>query len=209
MKKKSKLSNFIGFLGTLLIVAGLTIIGFEYIQRINEEREVAKIKESMMDEIFDLSEENDDKPSSNQFDGKIWSLIQIDEIDVDYPVIVSDDFSVLRQVLVAYKDSTLPPAQGNLSIAGHRGACALCGFSKLKDLSEGSEIKIVEKDQTHIYRIKSDDDVFIVDKSDTSVLDDVDGETTITLITCVTVSKDPRRQIVRAHYVESVPTVLK
>ena len=213
MKKRSLLNIIINTFGIVLILGGSLILLNEY--RINqaEKEAMEEQREAILNDIFDVDSDTPEKPSNPggekpgegpkpKPDVNVWGLIEIDDIKLSLPVIVSDDFSLMRQYLIAYKNSKLPPEKGNVAIAGHRGSCALCGFTKLKDLSEGATIRIVTREVTHTYKVEK---LFIVDKTETWVLDDVKDQASLTLITCVTRSSDPRRQILRATLVESKP----
>jgi sortase A len=203
MKKKSLKNSLINIVGILLIVGGLSIIGFEYWQDYSERAALERDRQAMLDNIFDVDEEVvGDIEVQNPTDNNVWALLSIKDINLDLPVMLGDDFSLMRRYLMAYSASSLPPNPGNVSIAGHRGRCTLCGFTKLVDLSKGAEIKLVAREATYVYKLT---DSFIVDKSETWVLDDIEDKTTLTLITCVTSSKNPKRQIVQAELIEKIP----
>jgi sortase A len=71
----------------------------------------------------------------------------------------------------------LPGEKGNCIIAGHRET----HFQILKDLQQGDTIELCLKDNTiKTYRITG---IFIVDRTDTSVLIDTTDEI-LTLVTC-------------------------
>ena len=204
MKKKNFKNSIINIVGILLMVGGLSIIGFEYWQDYTEKTALERDRQAMLDNIFDVDEEtlDDDGVIDTPSDNNVWALLSIEDINLDLPVMLGDDFSLMRRYLMAYSASSLPPNAGNVSIAGHRGRCTLCGFTKLVDLDIGAEIKLVAREATYVYKLT---DSFIVDKSETWVLDDIEDKTTLTLITCVTSSKNPKRQIVQAELVETIP----
>lgn len=204
MKKRKFINRLINTIGIILILIGGSIVAYDFLQDYNETKKLEKDKQAIMNQIAEVEpgEQEPNTSTDTELDQKVWGLIEIDSINLSYPVVVTDDFSIMRQYLVAYKDSRLPPNKGNLSIAGHRGKCALCGFTRLVELKEGETIKIIEREYTHVYEVTKS---FMVDKTETWVLDDDGDKTTLTLITCETVSKNPNRQIIRAELKESIP----
>lgn len=202
MKNKLKKINILGLVGFLLVVTGLSAITYDILTNYFEQKRIESDRQDFLDSINNGEGEDDpeNNPSENSFD-TVQGILKIEKIGVDNPVSISGDFDLLYRYLVAYKDSAIPPDEGNFTITGHNGNCANCGFRNLYRLVDGDVIVFTDKTRkTYKYEVY---DNFIVDKSDIYVLDDIKDETTLTLITCQYPSLTrPERLIIRARLVE-------
>lgn len=183
-----------------MILAGLSFIAYDlgstYLER--------KAIDNEMQEFFNAAQlqENQEMPEEAQ-DGDLWGMIQIDKLDLKFPVIQSDNWDYLSRYVVAWEQSVSPPNKGNFSIAGHNGRCASCVFRNFEKLEIGDEVKLIDKKNTYVYEIY---DVFEVFYTDTSVLNETPGETTVTLVTCTEQTHyDEYRTIVKGKLVNTLP----
>ena len=196
-KKKNK-KSFLTILGTLMIIAGLGFIAWDlgntYFERKSIDKEMQDFfNAAVLPEDQTIPEEATDK--------ELWGMIQIDKLDLNFPIIQSDDWNYLNRQVVAWEQSVSPPKEGNFSIAGHNGRCASCVFRNFEKLDLGDPVRLVDKENTYTYEIYDISEVFY---TDTSVLNDTPGETTLTLVTCTEQTYyDEYRTIVKARLIDS------
>lgn len=198
-KRNEKKRSFLSTLGILMIVVGLSFIVWDFTSTFLEKRAIEKEMQNFFD--APVLTDDDDKMPEEATDDELWGKIQIDALDIDFPVIKSDNWDYLNRYLVAWEESTNPPNEGNFSIAGHNGRCASCVFRNFEKLKNGDEVRLVDKENTYTYEIY---DIFEVEETDTSVLEETEGETTLTLVTCTEqTTYDEWRTIVKARLIET------
>ena len=72
--------------------------------------------------------------------------------------------------------------KGNCVLAGHRGGIYGDFFLNIDRLNKGAEIKVINmRKESFIYEVY---DQLVVDPSDMSVTEDIEDESTLTLISC-------------------------
>lgn len=200
-EKKKNNKSFLTILGTIMIIAGLGFIAWDlgttYFERQSIDKE--------MQEFFNAPVLSEDQTTQTvpqeATDQELWGMIQIDKLDLNFPIIISDDWNYLSRYLVAWEQSTLPPGEGNFSVAGHNGRCASCVFRNFEKLDNGDTVRLLDKENTYIYEIY---DIFEVFYTDTSVLNETKGETTLTLVTCTEqTTYDEYRTIVKAKLIDT------
>jgi sortase A len=97
--------------------------------------------------------------------------------------------------------TAMPGETGNVGLAAHRDNL----FRSLKDVARDEEITLTTLDNTYTYRVVS---FAVVNAEDVSVLAPSSGENTLTLVTCYPfyfVGHAPKRFVVRARQVTSLP----
>lgn len=200
MENNKKKRSFLGIVGTIMIIVGLGFIAWDfgttYIQRKSIEKE--------MQDFFNAPLlTDDDSVPKEASDKNLWGMIQIDKLDINFPIIKSDDWSYLNRYLVAWEQSTNPPEKGNFSIAGHNGRCASCVFRNFDKLEKKDTIRLVDKENIYTYEIY---DIFKVFYTDTSVLNETKDKTTVTLVTCTEqTTYDEYRTIVKGELIKTEP----
>lgn len=198
MKKKL---NFMQLLSLLFVLIGITLFAYHFTTTYLQNRELNKIKDQFQQLLDDP---NPDTSDDVLLEENIWGMLKIDSVDIDLPIAIADNFDGLYTSLVAYDTSPVPPNEGNFAIAGHNGSCPVCTFRYLHDTEEGDTIELTSRDATYIYEIYAVRENVM--NTETSVLDPVPDETTLTLITCQYSSwTNPLRLIVHARLVEIIP----
>lgn len=189
MKKK-----IFNILGTLFLMIGLGLFAVHFYNQYVETKNVNKLKDNFMMSLEDPVEADEDV----EFD--TWGLLIIDSVDIELPITISDNFDDLYSTLIAYDTAPIPPEEGNFTIAGHNGSCPVCTFRYLHDVENGDEVKIINKTHTLTYEVYESLEVL---NTETWVLDPVEDETTLSLLTCKYSSwTNPWRLIVRARLVD-------
>lgn len=200
MTKNKRKRSVLGILGTVLMIAGLGFIAWDLGTTYLERRSIEKEMQDFFNAPLLTDEANMPEEAS---DKELWGMIQIDKLDINFPIIKSNDWSYLSRYLVAWEESTNPPGEGNFSIAGHNGRCASCVFRNFEKLEKNDEIRLVDKENIYTYKIY---DIFEVFHTDTSVLNETKGKTTITLVTCTEqTTYDEYRTIVKGELVKTEP----
>lgn len=199
MQKKKKI-NLLTIIGLLLIISGSSILIADYLNTKHRDNAVEQLKQDFLQGIENPSE-SDDEPDIKD---NTYGILEIDSIDVSLPVSDDGNFDRLYHTLVAYREAPKPPNVGNFSIAGHNGSCGeLCKFRDLHTVENGEQIRFIDRENTYIYEVYRN---FEVDMSEVWVLNPIDDETTLTLITCKFPSwTRPERIIVHARLKEVIP----
>lgn len=199
MQKKKKI-NLLTIIGLLLIISGSSILIADYLNTKHRDNAVEQLKQDFLQGIENPSE-SDDQPDIKD---NTYGILEIDSIDVSLPVSDDGNFDRLYHTLVAYREAPKPPNVGNFSIAGHNGSCGeLCKFRDLHTVENGEQIRFIDRENTYIYEVYRN---FEVDMSEVWVLNPIDDETTLTLITCKFPSwTRPERIIVHARLKEVIP----
>jgi LPXTG-site transpeptidase (sortase) family protein len=127
--------------------------------------------------------------------------IEIPDLGVDVPVVLSDPDHLPHQKLVGWLfKSAFPGTAGNLVLMGHLDGPAAI-FGRLDELQPGDVIRVSSSRDTFIYVVDetmlvSDDEVRVLAPSDAPI---------VTLITCAgdwnpDARTDDKRLVVSGHY---------
>ena len=142
-----------------------------------EDDEKEKEKETEADAKAPISEEDAALLSS----GNVIGLIEIEALDLKYPVVEGADSKQLAYGIGHISDTAAIGSIGNCVLAGHRGSRYGTYFKYLNRLSEGDMVKITDKEgNEHLYEVVSWE---VVGPYDNSVK--AQGEVKeLTLLTC-------------------------
>jgi sortase A len=130
--------------------------------------------------------------------GTTLAVLRTPSTGMEVPVFDSLSETALNRGAGHVGSTTLPGANGNIAIAGHRDGF----FRSLKDLEVGAEIEMSTLRGNRTFGVI---EILVVDPLDVSVLEPTE-ETMLTLITCYPfyfVGPAPERFIVRARLKES------
>lgn len=133
------------------------------------------VVDGLVDDFFEPTEKKDKITS-------VIGTINIPKINVNQlPLLYGATVSNLDKSAAMIKETSFPWEGGNTAIAGHRGRAAWLHFNRLNEVEQGDEIILEIKGETFIYEVY---DTFLVLPHEVDVLEDIPGETTVTLITC-------------------------
>jgi len=125
---------------------------------------------------------------------EILGLIEIDNIDVKMIVVEGTEWENIRVTIGHMKQTNMFGELGNCALAGHRGGTYGTFFEHIDKLDVGDEIVLTDiKGITYQYYVY---DKFVTHPTDMGVIDDVEDERTLTLISCENDGED--RLIVHA-----------
>ena len=133
----------------------------------------------------------------------VMGYVQINSINVDYPIYHGMDESVL-QIAIGHLKGTSLPVGGETThavISGHRGLPRARLFTDLDRLVEGDTFTVTVLDQTCTYEV---DQIRIVLPTDLSDLNIEQGKDYCTLITCTPYGINTHRLLVRGHRVNNI-----
>lgn len=198
MKKNKRKLNVLNIIGVLLIFIGLSIFAYDYGTRFFERRSQQKELSDFLNAPL-LSEGDDFEKPTEGSDADRWGTIKIDKLGVNHIIAKSSDWSLLNRYVVAWEKSPNPPEKGNFAIAGHNGNCASCVFRDFDKLELGDTVELMHQKVVYTYSITQ---IYIVEATDLSVLDDTPDKSTLTLVTCKDqITNDPYRLIVKAELI--------
>ena len=200
--KRERIGHILILIGVLLIVS---VIVVNAIDLIKSEKAVKTFKntkvvvdpieiekrENPEDEITYIGEDN------KQELAQIVGLLRISKISLEEAVREGSTGSVLSSALGHMEGTALPGEEGNCCIAGHRNYTFGKYFNRLNEMEIGDIIEIETYDATYMYEVN---DIFVVEPTEVSVLDDIKGEN-LTLITCTPLFIGSHRLIIRATLV--------
>lgn len=134
--------------------------------------------------------------------GGVIGDIQIPKINVDLPIYLGTDESVL-QIGVGHVEGSSLPVGGKSThtvLSGHRGLPSAKLFTDLNLVSEGDVFLLKILGKTLTYEV---DRILIVEPNDAREIGIVSGEDYCTLITCTPYGINSHRILVRGHRIEN------
>lgn len=182
---------FIRTLGVLMIIAAITLFFWQDIREY--------FTDQVNDRLITGYEDGADDIKVNPFESFITGI----ETDAEAGINIGEDMAAVLEIEsadilepvyygplteeklrngVSLLDETDTLDMQNIPISGHRVEGAGIRFNYIDRASVGDEIKIITHDETRVYEIT---EMFEVDPSEVSVLDQTEGATQeLTLITC-------------------------
>lgn len=154
-QKFSKKQLFLFITGLLIMLIGLSILGFMGVRKIR--RDIRR-QELMKTNV----------------------VIEIPELKLKAPVLEGTEQEVLAQGTGHFPE-TGAVGEGNFCIAGHSSTIYKEYFNPLKHVQNGMKINLYRVDKTYVTYTVTDS--FIVEPNETWILDDF-GDCRVTLVTC-------------------------
>ena len=106
--------------------------------------------------------------------------IQVPAVNIHLPILYgTNNQNLLTSATTMKKDQKM--GEGNYALAGHNAPDETILFAPLHKSKKGEYIYITDKQKLYTYVI---DDIRVVHPSETSVIEDIDGEKMVTLVTC-------------------------
>ena len=132
----------------------------------------------------------------------IMGCIEIPELGVTLPIYHGTEESVLQVAAGHVEWSSLPVggAGSHCVISGHRGLPSAKLFTDLDKLQEGDTFMLRGLDEVLTYEV---DKISIVEPSQVSDLQIVEGKDLCTLVTCTPYGINTHRLLVRGHRIEN------
>lgn len=181
----------------LLIVAGLTLLGWCFFAYVQMEETAVSTREWLRQSSATPGATTawlDPDRSIDLPDSQPLGMLSIESIHLESPVLAGDDDKTLSRAAGWIKGTSLPGSRGNAGIAAHRDTL----FRPLRNIKPGDEVVYYSPSGSYTYRVVW---TKIVKPSEVSVLD---GTTTpsLTLVSCYPfnyIGAAPYRFIVRAE----------
>jgi sortase A len=193
------LDKFRRFIGILLILIGVSIIGTVVYKKMvtsNKQNEVLESFENQLKEDNTNNENNEDVNLDSINGYTPIAIMEIPSIRLKQPVVEGVTEDVIKYFLGKFPESAMPGEVGNFSVAGHRVSDFTDAFINLYKVKPGDKVIVTTKSGKYTYEV---DESFIVEPEQVEVLDTADYEK-ITLITCTIGSK--RRVIVTGRLID-------
>ncbi len=130
----------------------------------------------------------------------IMGYIDIPKIQITLPIYHGTDETVL-QIAIGHLSGTSLPVGGpstHCVVSGHRGLPSAKLFTDLDQMKEGDTFTMTVLDRTVTYEV---DQIRIVEPTDLSDLQIVEGQDLCTLVTCTPYGINTHRLLVRGHRV--------
>lgn len=194
IKKENKHSKLIKglFIGSLLILIGITVFGYDKIKdKKNKEEEKTRIKE------FFNSDENSKNKSINTHQVKIEdnyiAIIEIPKVKLKTGMVNPDSKlnTVDKHIQILNKSDFPDVDGGNFILASHSGTSKISYFKHLNQLRYDDEIYIYYNDMKYTYKVFN---IYKLNKNGKLTLYKYADLTVLTLTTCDTT--DATKQLV-------------
>jgi sortase A len=144
------------------------------------------------------------QPDLKAVEPSLVGKISIPRLGISAIVKEGIDDDTLGIAVGHFPSTPLPDQPGNVAVSAHRDTF----FRNLKDVRRNDDITLTTGRGSYLYRVIS---YKVVHPTDVSVLASSLGENTLTLVTCYPfyfVGPAPKRFIVRARLVSSVPRLV-
>jgi sortase A len=201
MKQTNRLA---GILGTLLILAGLGLVGHYAWGKAQVAYHQGQLRETFEETLPQFPEPHQKETGPLQVTFKEWvpMRITIPKINVDLMVLSGSVFdkNLLDKAPVHYEMSDLPSTKsGNVAIAGHR-AGRWGFFYHLHELAEGDRIYLYMGGYRFAYSVKQ---VYIIQPNDWSVIHTT-SVPSLTLTTCEPLNRKATHRLVARAELDNV-----
>lgn len=194
-------------LGSLLIIVGITLIGYKYINDNTKNNAENKAVEEFYDK--DKTNTNNDEksvskekitPKNEVSNINYVAILKIPKINLTRGLVDRNSRynNVNYNVEILSESDTPDVVNGNVILAGHSGNARISYFRHLDKLINGDEITIDYKGHSYQYIVSN---IYDIDKTGTAVINRDTDKSTLTLITC---RHNTKKQIVVISYLKSV-----
>lgn len=179
-KKKSK---FVTTLGVLLVICGLALIAYPFIEIKLDEKDISKNisewdkkKVEVAKDVKTNNKSNQKYPTVN-IDGKdIIGKIIVVKTGEQIPILMGATEENLRGGATLYDNGVFPGEEGTAIVLGHRETT----FGFLEDVNIGDEIDVETVTGTYKFKLKK---TYITNPEDKSILAQ-EKDLNLTLVTC-------------------------
>jgi len=195
LRTKPWLRRTLSGLSVLLLLGGLTLVGYPFATNMWEGRIQDKLDQQIASP--ELQQAYKDRKVET---GDSLTRIKIPSIGLDTVVVEGVTPSALRAGAGHYPTSPLPCEGGNVAIAGHRTTYGR-PFGNLDQLKPGDIIELTTPIGGCVYQVARDP--FVVAPTDLSVIEPT-GERSLTLTTCHPKGSAAQRLVVRSTWVKDL-----
>jgi sortase A len=167
--------------GILFILLGIGLIGYPAYHHWQQGQEIEELYSAI--NAISTDSEIEDKEIPPEIKEKVKAgvmRLEIPSIDLNQPILPETNDENLNIALTEIKQDQVP-GEGNFTVAGHRSTKDGRHFNRLPSVVAGDEIFLIDEGKEYRYIVKS---IETVEPEKVSVLDDVENEKLITLVTC-------------------------
>jgi len=185
----------VSILSVVLLVAGVAMLAYPFATNLYQSRLQDKLNRQFASPLLRQKYQNRDLKT-----GDSLTRIKIPAINVDVVVVEGITPTALRAGAGHYPQTPLPCEKGNVAIAGHRTTYGK-PFADLDQMKAGDQVELDTPVGGCVYQLKRGP--YVVDKSDTSVLNSTPDQT-LTLTSCHPKGSAAKRIIVKAVLVRDL-----
>ena len=170
------MDKFRRFIGILLILIGVSIIGTVVYKKMvtsNKQNEVLESFENQLKEDNTNNESHEDVNLDSINGYTPIAIMEIPSIRLKQPVVEGVTEDVIKYFLGKFPESAMPGEVGNFSVAGHRVSDFTDAFINLYKVKPGDKVIVTTKSGKYTYEV---DESFIVEPEQVEVLDTADYE---------------------------------
>ncbi|AYV70872.1 class A sortase [Niallia circulans] len=186
-------------LKNFLVSLGITGIGMDKLSSEDIKEGNNKYASFDFDEVQELDLKTILMANLNKKDITIIGGISIPSVNLNLPIGKGTSKYTLALTAGTMKEEQVM-GEGNYALAGHHMKRGDLLFSPLYDVEEGAAIYLTDLDYIYEYQI---DEKRYIEATDVEVIDDIEGKTIITLITCDDDGED--RFLIRGHFLKKTP----
>ncbi|NLL51078.1 MAG: class D sortase [Peptococcaceae bacterium] len=192
-------------LALLLIVIGISIVGYPTARDLYYDYQQKKITEAWQAGLEQLDreplepvQESKEEPVKAVLDlsKEMEGLLIIDKINLRVPILTGINKRNLDLAVASVENTAKAGEVGNYVLAGHNSHTYGLLFSRLDELTVGDRIVVQAKEQEYVYTVTES---MIVQAEDVQVLRPDGEKRLITLVTCDYSTKPYRRLIVKGE----------
>ncbi|UWG98627.1 class D sortase [Dehalobacter sp. DCM] len=194
-------------LAVLLIIAGLSVIGFpaahDYYLKYQQKKMINHWHDNLLQVSDGTDQEHEQENPSNSdavnqpdLTKEMEALLIIKKIDLEIPVLTGVTDRNLDLAAASILGTGKPGEIGNYCIAAHRSRTYGVLFNRLDELKKGDQIIVTTNEETYTYNVTES---MIVQPDHVEVLQNDGTKRQITLITCDYSSKPYLRLIVKGE----------
>lgn len=189
-KQSNKKSQFI-IIGSLLIIAGLSLVGgkylYNYLSAKEEDNKIEDFYEVQEQIEIDENEDNTDEPKEEiKIEVKnedYIAVIKIPKIGLEKGLYKKESsYNNVNKNIQILKDSDYPDVEnGNFILAGHSGTGRISYFRNVYKLSSGDSVSVFYNGSEYRYKVVN---MYDIDKTGTAHIIRNANVNTLTLVTC-------------------------
>ena len=185
-KIKRKNKSWLILIGSLIFLAGVGLITYDYLSN----KQIDNKEDKMLEEFYEIEEEIEsiEEPQvieevKEQVKVNYIAVLKIPKIGLERGLVDSNSYLNNVNYNLEWLDGSSMPDEekGNVIIAGHSGSSRISYFRKLDRLVLGDDIYIIYNGKTYNYKVV---DIYDIEKTGTAEIVKEKNTTTLTLITC-------------------------
>ena len=172
-------------IGGLFFVIGIVFLVYSFLIEQKQKEDINQLYSALetirnTDKSESIKQELSDSLNLDDMELTDVLTLSIPSIDLEAPVLPETTVESLNVALTQIKKNQVP-GKNNFTIAGHNSAVYGRHFNRLDELEYGDRIYLIDGKKKFAYKVESKT---VISPTDLEVLNNVEGKSEITLITC-------------------------